>query len=50
VLVIEAEERRFLGINNFIFTLGFSFYGVLQFLVAGKVNFDAEKVANLPTV
>jgi len=43
VLVIEAEERRFWGINNFIFTLGFSFYGVLLFLVAGKVNFDAEK-------
>ena len=49
VLCITAEARRFWGINNIIFTLGFSFSGVLQFLVAGKVNFDAEKVANLPT-
>jgi len=49
VLVIGAEERRFWGINNFIFILGFSFGGVLQFLVSEKVNFDAEKVANLPT-
>jgi len=50
VLVIGAEERRFLGKNNFIFILGLSFGGVLQFLVSKKVNFHAEKVANLPTV
>ena len=50
VLVIGAEERRFLGINDFIFILGFSFCGVLQFLVSKKVNFDAEKVTNLPIV
>jgi len=47
VLVIEAEERRFLGINNFIFILGSSFGGVLQTLNSEKVNFDAEQVTNL---
>jgi len=43
------KKEDFGDINNFIFILGFSFGGVLQFLVSEKVNFDAEKVANLPT-
>jgi len=49
VLVIEAEERRFWGINNFICTLGFSFWWVIAVFDCEKLNFDAEKVANLPT-
>ena len=46
----QKREDFFLGTNDFIFILGFSICGVLQFLVSEKVNFDAEKVANLPTV
>ena len=44
------RKKIFLGTNDFIFILGFSFGGVLQFLVSKKVNFDAEKVTNLPIV
>ena len=49
---LSSRQKRedFLGINDFIFILGFSFGGVLQFLVSKKVNFDAEKVTNLPIV
>ena len=43
----RRKREDFLGINNFIFILGFSFGGVLQTLNSEKVNFDAEKVTNL---
>jgi len=49
VLVIGAEERIYWGINNFIFILGFSFWWGIAVFGFEKVNFDAEKVANLPT-
>jgi len=45
VLCVTAEARRFWGINNFISISGFSLCGVLQFLIAGKVTFDVEKVS-----
>jgi len=49
VLVIGAEERRFWGYKHLYYYFRFQFCGVLQFLVAEKVNFNAEKVANLST-
>jgi len=44
----RRKKEDFGGINNFIFTLGFSFWRVIAVFDCGKVNFDAEKVANLP--
>jgi len=47
VLCIKAEERRFWGISQLISISAFTLFGVLQFLVAGKLTFHAEKLPNL---
>ena len=46
----QGGREKIFGYKQLHFYFGFQFFSVLQFLVAGKVNFDAEKVANLPTV
>jgi len=45
----RQKKEGLKGTNIFITTSGFRFCGVLQFLVAGKVNFNAENVAILST-
>jgi len=49
LLGFELEDDRVWGINLFFAICPFCFYGVLWSLNSEKVNFDAEKVANLPT-
>ena len=50
MLVIEAEERSFGGIIDFISIFGFSFCGVLQSLIVGKVTLTSKRLRILPIV
>jgi len=45
----HSGSEKILGYKQLHFYFGFQILWVLQFLIVEKVNFDAEKVANLPT-
>ena len=47
VLALSPQEESFWGIDRFIFISSFTLFGVLQFLVAGRLTFIAEKLPNL---